>query len=209
MNNLYEMVLSNTIVNQLTLNKYYEESTKILSTKINTKVTIFGIIEDYKKAVVLLREKNITIHDKFNKDIFNQILAKLKAIGITNWKSEISEFKIYKNYLIDEVSKRNKDTALSFSRILSDENIKLTTKDVLNLFYQGFSNYVTIAVNLHQYTKVTIIQCNRIGNTFFDDMKSKYTDYVSKNDIDKVKGFLNEIVEEILESKEYKRIVSN
>jgi len=204
-NNLVEKVLSNRISTQYDLDKYYKENAKELGTKVNTEASIFGIIEDYKKAVVLLKERNIAIDDRFNRDIFNQILAKVKAIGITNWKSEISEFRLYRNYLIEEITKRNKDAALSFKRIISDENIKTTNKEVLSLFYQGFSHYVETAVNLHQYTKVTIEQNNRIGNSCFDDMKSKYRNNENKKDIENVKCFLNNIIEEILENKEYKK----
>lgn len=204
MNNLAEMVLSNRISNQSDLNKYYEENAKGIGTRINTKATIFGIIEDYKKAVALLNKRNITIVNEFNSEIFNQILSKIKSIGITNWKTEISEYKLYRNYLIEEVTKKNADAALSFKKILSDENIKATNKEVLYLFYQGFSHYVETAVNLHQYTKVTVEQNNRIGSSCFDEMKNKYRDHEMKEDIENVKKFLNNLIEEILVNKEYK-----
>lgn len=204
MNNLAEMVLSNRISNQSDLNKYYEENAKGIGTRINTKATIFGIIEDYKKAVALLNKRNITIVNEFNSEIFNQILSKIKSIGITNWKTEISDYKLYRNYLIEEVTKKNADAALSFKRILSDENIIATNKEVLYLFYQGFSHYVETAVNLHQYTKVTVEQNNRIGRSCFDEMKNKYRDHEMKEDIENVKKFLNNLIEEILINKEYK-----
>jgi hypothetical protein len=203
-NNLVELVLSNQIVNQFDLYKYYAENANEIGTSVNIKTTIYGIVEDYKKAVELLIDQNVTINDIFNRKIFTQILAKIKAIGITNWKSEISDFKIYRAYLIQEISKKDNNAAESFSRIISEENIKNTDKELLKLFYQGFSHYVEIAVNLHQYTKTTIEQNNRIGNSFFEDMKNKYNNYEMKKDIENVKQFLNNLIKEIVDDKEYK-----
>ena len=57
MNNLVEKASSNLISTQSDLDKYYEENVKELSTKANTKATIYGIIEDYKKAVKLAKEE--------------------------------------------------------------------------------------------------------------------------------------------------------
>jgi hypothetical protein len=82
------------------------------------------VIEDYKKALVLLKSKNKNIENKFNRNIFTQILAKIKAIGITNWKIEIPEFQLYKNYLIEEISK--KESRFFFASISASDLSVLT-----------------------------------------------------------------------------------
>lgn len=198
MTSLEKKVQASQINSQQELEKYYFENIEELSTRIDQNVTIFGVIEDYKKALVLLKNKNINIKDNFNCELFNQILAKIKAVGITNWQSEMPELKLYRNYLIEEVSKKDKETAISFNNMLSDAYIKTTSKEILQLFYQAFSHYVEISVNLHQYTRTTIITNNRISNSCFDDLKSKYDDEKIIKDIDNVKNFLNEMVEDIL-----------
>jgi len=81
--------------------------------------------------------------------------------------------------------------------MLSDEYIKNTNKEVVHIFYEAFSHYVETAVNLHQYTKVTIEQNNRIGNSCFEELKSKYSNDKLKQDINNVEKFLNKMVEEM------------
>lgn len=197
MTNLEKKAEAFQINSQQELEKYYSENVKELSTCTNRNVTISGVIEDYKKALALLKNKNINIKDNFNRELFNQILAKIKAIGITNWQTEMPELKLYRNYLIEEASKKDKQAAQSFSNMLSDDYIKNTGKEILQLFYQAFSHYVEISVNLHQYTKTTIITNNRIGNSCFEDLKSKYRDEKIIKDIDNIKNFLNAMIEEI------------
>jgi hypothetical protein len=203
MTSLEKKVLCGKIKTQSDLDKYYSENARELSTRIDKNVTIFGVIEDYQKALNLLKKKNINIEDKFNRDVFTQTLAKIKAIGITNWKSDIPEFKIYRNYFLKEVSKKDEAVAESFRKLLSDEYIQDTNKEIVHMFYEGFSHYVETAVNLHQYTKVTIIQNNRIGNSMFEEMKSKYGGSGTSKDIDNVEEFLNKLIEEILKEKTY------
>ena len=205
MTSLEKKVISGEIKTQQAFEKYYSENTKELSTRIDKNVTIFGVVEDYKKALSLLKNKNINIENKFNRNIFTQILAKIKAIGITNWKLEIPEFKLYRNYLIEEVRKKDKEASEGFGNMLSDEYIKNTNKEIVHIFYEAFSHYVETAVNLHQYTKTTIVQNNRIGNSCFEELESKYSNEKIKKDIDNVKIFLNKIIEEILEEKEYRK----
>lgn len=203
MTSLEKQVLCGKIKTQSDLDKYYSENARELSTRIDKNVTIFGVIEDYQKALNLLKKKNINIEDKFNRDVFTQTLAKIKAIGITNWKSEIPEFKIYRNYFLKEVSKKDEAVAESFRKLLSDGYIQDTNKEIVHMFYEGFSHYVETAVNLHQYTKVTIIQNNRIGNSMFEEMKSEYGGSGTSKDIDNVEEFLNKLIEEILKEKTY------
>lgn len=203
MTSLEKQVLCGKIKTQSDLDKYYSENARELSTRIDKNVTIFGVIEDYQKALNLLKKKNINIEDKFNRDVFTQTLAKIKAIGITNWKSEIPEFKIYRNYFLKEVSKKDEAVAESFRKLLSDGYIQDTNKEIVHMFYEGFSHYVETAVNLHQYTKVTIIQNNRIGNSMFEEMKSEYGGSGTSKDIDNVEKFLNKLIEEILKEKTY------
>ena len=203
MTSLEKQVVCGKIKTQSDLDKYYSENARELSTRIDKNVTIFGVIEDYQKALNLLKKKNINIEDKFNRDVFTQTLAKIKAIGITNWKSEIPEFKIYRNYFLKEVSKKDEAVAESFRKLLSDEYIQDTNKEIVHMFYEGFSHYVETAVNLHQYTKVTIIQNNRIGNSMFEEMKSEYSGSETSKDIDNVEEFLNKLIEEILKEKTY------
>ncbi len=206
MTKLEQKVISGQIKTQQDFEKYYSENAKELSARMDKSVTIFGVVEDYKKALVLLKSKNQNIENKFNRDIFTQILAKIKAIGITNWKTEIPEFKLYRNYLIEEVSKKDTKASESFKNMLSNEYIKNTNKEIVHIFYEAFSHYVETAVNLHQYTKVTIEQNNRIGNSCFEELKSKYSNDKVKQDINNVEKFLNKMIEEILEKKEYRRI---
>lgn len=78
MTSLEKKVQASQINSQQELEKYYFENIEELSTRIDQNVTIFGVIEDYKKALVLLKNKNINIKDNFNRELFNQILAKLK-----------------------------------------------------------------------------------------------------------------------------------
>jgi hypothetical protein len=100
MKSLENLILLNEIKTQPDFEKQYSENAKELSTLIDQNITIFSVIEDYKKALILLKTRNINIENKFNRDIFTLILAKIKAIGITNWKTEIPEFTLYRNYLI-------------------------------------------------------------------------------------------------------------
>lgn len=104
---LEKKVSSNEIINQQQLEEIYSQNINELSTQVNTNITVFGVIEDYKKAISLLSQKGINIENHFNRNIFTQILAKIKAIGLANWKESLPEFKLYRNYLITEVSKRN------------------------------------------------------------------------------------------------------
>src|SRR5574344_2206218 len=192
MTSLEKKVLCGKIKTQSDLDKYYSENESELRTKMDKNVTIFGVIEDYQKALNLLKKKNINIEDKFNRDVITQKKTKIKAIGITNWKSEIPEFKIYRNYFLKEVSKKDEAVAESFRKLLSDEYIQDTNKEIVHMFYEGFSHYVETAVNLHQYTKVTIIQNNRIGNSMFEEMKSEYGGSETSKDIDNVEELLKE-----------------
>lgn len=89
--------------------------------------------------------------------------------------------------------------------MFSDEYIKLTSKDILNLFYVAFSNYVEIAVNLHQYRKATITQNSRISNSCFEELSSKYNSGQTKTHIKNIQTFFNELIEEILNENQYKK----
>ncbi len=194
MTSLLKKVETSEIQTQQELEKRYLQNIMELSTRTDRNVTIPSVIEDYKKAVALLQRKNIAVESTFHGMLFNQILAKLKAIGITDWRSDMPERSLYRNYLIEEVQKKDRKSAASFAALFSDDFIRNTRKDLVQLFYQAFSHYVEISVNLHQYTRTTIIQNNRISNSCFEDLKTRFSDEKTVKDIATVQSFLNEML---------------
>jgi len=184
----------------------YHNNIKELSSKVNANTTIFTVIEDYKKAQIILKNKNIAIEDEFNRYIFSQILAKIKSIGIKNWELQSREFILYINYLFEEVSKKNRITGEHFKKVFSKEYITSTKKDVVNTLYTAISHFVEILVNTHQYTKTTIEQNSRIGSTYFSELKEQYRSDPIIKSFESIEDFLNAIIQKIIEEGDYKKV---
>lgn len=196
-------IVSNTDL----INQYYKNIHE-LSSNVHANTTISAVIEDYKAALSILRKKQITVNDYYNQKLVIQLLAKIKAIGIKNWELQSNEFNQYSNYLIEEISKKDRSISSHFQKVLSNCFIKNTNSKVINILYTGIAHYVEIMVNTHQFTKTTIIQNSRIGNTYFIELEQLFTD----NDIGKslraVQEFLKEVVQELIDANNYKKAIS-
>ncbi|ULQ60277.1 hypothetical protein K7I13_02900 [Brucepastera parasyntrophica] len=143
--------------------------------------------------------------NNFDRKTFALILSKLKAIGPKCWTSENKDFVLYRQALLQEVQKKDDASYKAVSFLFSDEYLRSTNLSTLNLLCNAFSFWVETFVNTHQYTKATIQQNSRIGNTYFDEYEQVYRETYIQLYIQSFRQLLEKIVEEIIEEGEYKK----
>jgi sulfatase maturation enzyme AslB (radical SAM superfamily) len=194
-------IVSNTDL----INQYYKNIHE-LSSNIHANTTISAVIEDYKAALSILRSKQIAVNDCYNQKLVIQLLAKIKSIGIKNWELQSKEYNQYSNYLFEEISKKDRKLSTYFQRVLSNSFIGNTNKKVINTLYTGIAHYVEIMVNTHQFTKTTIIQNSRIGNTYFIELEKLFTDNDIGESLRAVQEFLNEAVQDIIDANNFRKL---
>jgi hypothetical protein len=61
-------------------------------------------------------------------------------------------------------------------------------------------------VNTHQFTKTTIIQNSRIGNTYFIELEKLFTDNDIGESLRAVQEFLNEAVQDIIDANNFRKL---
>ena len=208
MRHLVEMINNAEIVSNSDLTNQYYKNIHELSSNVHANTTISAVIEDYKAALSILRKKQIAVNDYFNQKLVIQLLAKIKAIGIKNWELQSNEFNQYSNYLFEEISKKDRSISSHFQKVLSNCFIKNTNSKVINILYTGIAHYVEIMVNTHQFTKTTIIQNSRIGNTYFIELEQLFTDNDMGKSLRAVQEFLKEVVQEVIDANNYKKAIS-
>ncbi len=207
MRHLVEMISNAEIVSNTDLINQYYKNIHELSSNVHANTTISAVIEDYKAALSILRNKQIAVNDCYNQKLVIQLLAKIKSIGIKNWELQSKEFNQYSNYIFEEISKKDRNISTHFQKVLSNSFIGNTNKNVINILYTGIAHYVEIMVNTHQFTKTTIIQNSRIGNTYFIELEQLFKDDDIGESLRAVQGFLNEVVQDIIDGNNFKKAI--
>jgi len=193
--------------------EYIKHIKKLLMTYHPDKCTDKNLMNAFNEITIKL---NITLNQLENKKVeinktliedknfnvfsFRYYLGKIKSIGIGKNSILNKDYLIFKNFLISEIGKSNKDVASHFSQILSENSI---TNDSIKYFVSGYANYSSIIQNYYQYKDQSVKGCIKIGNSYFND-------YIKNSNINEIETKINEIImwfkipiKELYNGKEY------
>ncbi len=85
-----------------------------------SKLTFISLINQYNQEYL---KHNIQEERRFNPIIFAHLLTKIRTIGFSIKVIENEEFILFRNLLIRELNYYNREIALDFIKIISNENI--------------------------------------------------------------------------------------
>jgi len=157
----------------------------------NTKVTFLYIVEEYNQQYV---KNNIQEERVFNPIVFSYLFTKIRTIGFSNKLIMNEEFIRYRELLIKELNCYNREVALDFIKILSNESIKQYSKEIYCIVYIIFSHFVEIYNNLHQYKETTINTNIRIAQSYMNSIEQNMEDNSFKKSMQNVFDFLKLLI---------------
>ena len=136
-------------------------------------------------------EVNTLLNKNFDIHRFRHYMSKIQSIGISKKSMLNKDYIIFRDFLVSEINKSNKEISDYFALLLSAENIM---NDSIGLFANAYANYNSIFQNYYQYNEQTVKQCIKIGDSYFDDYANKCEIKDIKSIIEEIKKWLQEVM---------------
>jgi hypothetical protein len=134
----------------------------------------------------------------FDFEVFKRLFSKLASIGLNSLLYDTESNKRLARSLAECVAAYDAAAAASFLRILSKGFIGNASRDDLKTLLNGFSNYCSIFVNLHQYKAHTITTNHGIARTYMADIIKAYQPSPYATDLATICIFLDAITRKLV-----------